>query len=416
MSEEKTDKGRAHDAPISPGRSTPAQGGRFGGPSSTPSTPKRDGGRGAPPARTGRALAVFALIVALLVAAGAAAGGYWLWQQDQRLQAQHSQFVVADSVQTYLQPLKDRIATVSSELQQLAQQPVAPSEQTLARLDKSVDSLAHTQSQLQQQFAKLLHGNAEARQVGQQLTQRLDDLARAKRAAWAEAEAGYLAFVAENRVRFYDDVDSALAALKKADALLADLGGESIEARRGIARAVDSLLEVNPPDRLEIAHTVGELVDRLDDLPLAVGPRNEAGPVVPASAEAPASADANWKTQVGHAWNELRGSLAQLVVVAHDREVLPLVTPQERFFLRQNLIHELETARFAAFRGDEVLYQESISQVQDWLKTYFDTQDAAVSDTIDQLSELAAEPVSVPLPDISPMLRPVKQLGLRSFQ
>ncbi|MDN5849007.1 MAG: uroporphyrinogen-III C-methyltransferase [Nitrococcus sp.] len=416
MSDEKTDKGRAHEAPASPGRSSPVQGGSFGGARSTPPAPKRDGGRGAPPARTGRAVAAFALIVALLVAAGAAGGGYWLWQQHQRLQAQRSQYVAADSVQTYLQPLQDRLAALSSELQQLAQHPAPPSAQALARLDKSVASLAHTQSQLQQRLAKLQQVNAEVRQNGQQLSQRLDELARAGRAAWAEAEAGYLAFVAENRVRFYGDVDSALAALKKADALLADLGGESIEARRGIARAVDSLLEVNPPDRLEIAHAVGELVDRLDDLPLAVGPRNEAGALVSASAEVPASADANWKTQVGHAWNELRGSLAKLVVVAHDQEVVPLVTPQERFFLRQNLIHELETARFAAFRGYETLYQESLGQVQDWLKTYFDTQDAAVSDTIGKISELAAEPVSVPLPDISPMLRPVKQLGLRSVQ
>ncbi|MDN5871569.1 MAG: uroporphyrinogen-III C-methyltransferase [Nitrococcus sp.] len=416
MGEEKTDKGRAHDAPASPGRSTPTQGGSLGGARSGSPTPKRDGGRGAPPARTGKGLAAFALLVALLVAAGAAGGGYWLWQQHQRLKAQHSQYLAADGVQSYLQPLKDQLAALSGEVQQLAQQPAGPSEQALARLDKTVDDLRQAQSQAQQRLAKLQQTNAELGQNAHEISQRLDDLAPAKRAVWAEAEAGYLAFVAENRLRFYGDVDSALAALKKADELLSELGGETIEARRGIARAVDSLLEVNRPARLEISHALGELVERLDDLPLEVGPRNEAGSLVPASAEAPASADASWKTRVADAWDELRGSLSKLVVVAHDQEVVPLVTPQEQFFLRQNLIHELETARFAAFRGDEALYKQSLGQVKDWLKTYFDTRDAAVSDTIDKISKLASEPVSVPLPDISPMLRPVKELGLRSAQ
>lgn len=363
-----------------------------------------------------------ALLVSLLVAAGAAGGGYWLWQQDQHLQSQQAQYLAAGSLQTHLQPMQDNMSTMqgqlsalSSKLQQLAQRSAEPNEQALAHLGKSVDELGHGQTQVQQQVAKLQQINSELRQNAQKLNQRLDDLARAKSAAWAESEAGYLAFVAENRIRFYGDVDSALAALKRADGLLADLGGETIEARRGIAQAVNSLLAVKAPDRLKLDQALGELIGRLDSLPLAVGSHSEQ-PDAAAPASAGSGGGADWRTQLGHAWDELRGSLAKLVVVAKDRKIVPLITPQERFFLHQNLVLEIEAARFAALRGNQALYQESLGRIQHWLETYFDDQSTAVTDTLHEVSTLATKPVSVQLPDISSMLVPVKQLGLRSTQ
>ncbi|MCO6441566.1 MAG: uroporphyrinogen-III C-methyltransferase [Nitrococcus mobilis] len=413
MSEEKTDKGRLQGASASPGRTAPTQGGSSGsGVRSTPPDPKGNGG-GTPPPRSGSALAGIALGVALLVAAGAAGGGYWLWQQDRRLQAQHSQYVVAGSVQADLQPIQERLSALSSELQQLAQRPTGPSEQLLARLDKSVNELEQRQSRVQQQLARQQQADTELQQNAQRLKQRFDELARAKRAAWAESEAGYLAFVAKNRIRFYGDVDSALAALKKADELLADLGGESIEARRGIARAVDSLLKIQPPDRTKINQALYQIGERLPELPLAVGTATDEPP---ASAPASPAAAEGWRAQVGHAWEELKGSLSRLVVVARDLKVVPLVTPQERFFLHQNLTLELEAARLAALRGDQALYQKSLERAREWLGLYFDEQSAEVEDTISELGELAKKPVAVELPDIGPLLAPVERLGFRSAQ
>lgn len=412
MSEEKTEKGRPQGASAPPGRTVPTQGGSSGsGVRSTPPGSKGNGG-GAPPARSGSTLAGIALGVALLVAAGAAGGGYWLWQQDQRLQAQHSQYVVAGRVQADLQPMQERLSALSSELQQLTQRSTGPGEQALARLDKRVTELGQRQSQVQQQLAEQQQAGTELQQNAQQLKQRFDELARAKRAAWAESEAGYLAFVAKNRIRFHGDVDSALAALKKADELLADLGGESIEARRGIARAVDSLLKVQPPDRARINRALHQIGERLPDLPLAVGTGAEPAASAPASA---ATAE-GWQAQAGHAWEELKGSLSKLVVVARDLKVVPLVTPQERFFLHQNLTLELEAARLAALRGDQALYQKSLERTREWLGLYFDDQSSEVQDTIRELGELADEPVTVELPDIGPFLAPVERLGFRSAE
>ena len=415
MSEEKTDKGRPQGASTPPSRNVPTQGGNFGnGARSASPGPRRDGGGGGPPSRGGSALAAVALVVALLVAGGAAGGGYWLWQQTQRLEAQHARYVVAGNVQADLQPMQDRLAALSSDLQQLTQRSAGPGEEVVTRLDESVNELGQGQSRVQQQLAELQQAHDELRERTQGLNQRFDELAQAKRAAWAESEAGYLAFVAKNRIRYYGDVDSALAALKKADELLADLGGETIEARRGLARAVDRLLKVNPPDRSRINHALHRIGERLEELPLAVGTEAESSAEAPVSTEA--EAVQGWRAQAGHAWDELKGSLSRLVVVARDLKVVPLVTPQQRFFLHQNLTLELEAARLAVLRGDQGLYEKSLNRVREWLGLYFDDQSQDVKDAISELEALADTPVTVELPEIGPLLAPVEQLGFRSTQ
>lgn len=418
MIEENTDQGRqppaAPAAPTTKVRAEPTQSSDSSSGAGPGTSAPKGGGNGgvSSSTRKGGALAGFSLLVSLLVAAGAAGGGYWLWQQDRHLQTQQSRFVLADSVQQHLQPLQDRLSALSDQFQQLSQRSAAPAEQTVAGLDKSLETLKQGQTQAQQQLAKLQQANAELRQTENMLNQRFEALARDKRAAWAESEAGYLAFVAENRVRFYGDVDSALAALKKADELLADLGGETIEARRGIARAVDSLLAVKPLPRVKIDHALAGLVERVGQLPLAVGPTTEPAAITPVSAES----GQGWRVQLGHAWHELRDSLSKLVVVARDRKVVPLVTPQQRFFLHQNLTLQLEAARIAALRGDQALYHKSLDQVREWLGIYFDPQSASVNDAIREVGDLADQQVSTKLPDIGPMLASVERLGLRSAQ
>src|SRR5699024_4702084 len=112
-----------------------------------------------------------ALVVSLLVAAGAAGGGYWLWQQDQRLQAQQAQYLAEGSLQAHfqehLQPIQDRLSALSGELRQLTQHSAGPGSEALARLSKNVDDLKHGQSQAQQQLAKLQQINAGLQQNAQ---------------------------------------------------------------------------------------------------------------------------------------------------------------------------------------------------------------------------------------------------------
>ena len=74
--------------------------------------------------------------------------------------------------------------------------------------------------------------------------------------------------VAQHRLQFYRDVDAALGALKEADEMLSDFGGQAIDARKGIARAIDRLIEVDPAPVEQIAGRLEALAQQVEELPL----------------------------------------------------------------------------------------------------------------------------------------------------
>jgi uroporphyrin-3 C-methyltransferase len=89
--------------------------------------------------------------------------------------------------------------------------------------------------------------------------------------------------------------------------------------------------------------------------------------------------------------------------------VVPITTPDQRAFLLLNLRFELATARLAALQGRQALYDRSLERIRNWMGRYFDPDSREVRDVQAELADLAAEHVSVKLPDIAPLLKPVRQ-------
>jgi uroporphyrin-3 C-methyltransferase len=370
------------------GKPTPGSGKKAdgsGGGTPPPSPAKTTaGGTG-----SGRALGVVALIVALLVAAGGAGGGYWVWRQLQGLQADQSQFASASALQSQTESLKQRLGEVSARLSNLNEQ-MGGRGQALADVKAATDNLKDEQRAIEQRM------------------QRISELAKASRDDWRRSEAAYLATVAEHRLRFYSDVDAALGALKEADRLLAGFGGESIDARKGIARAIDRLVDVNPARQGAIARRLGDLEDRVEALPAGPVPKLKATAEQDGT-DAQETADGGWRARLQQAWTNFKRGLGQLVVVVREPEVVPITTPDQRAFLLLNLRFELATARLAALQGRQALYDRSLERIRNWMGRYFDPDSREVRDVQAELADLAAEHVSVKLPDIAPLLKPVRQ-------
>lgn len=371
--------------------SEPTSASKGGGEPPTPGTPAdggddkaADGGDGG----SGGALAVASLVIALIVAVAVAFGGYRLWQELQSLRAAQSGQVDQQDLDTALSGLSDRLGQLDGRV---------------ANLNDQFGGGLASVSELRESLRAL----RESQQAMQDRMNRLAEMANTRRDDWKRSEAAYLAAVAVHRLRFYRDVDAALGALKEADALLSDFGGEAIQARKGIARAIDRLIEVDPPRVAETATRLGDLATRIDALPLlARVQRLEStdGDGQPVQAEGE-----TWNARLRNAWRQFRDSLASLVVVSRESEVLPLRTPEERFFIRQNIKLQIEAARLAALRGDADLYRQSVKRVSDWLGTYFDTTDPAVKRAIGDAADLATARVTVELPDIAPLLQTARQ-------
>lgn len=383
---ERTGQPQEKTPPTSAGGGTPKE--RSGQPGGDGGGTPVSGRDGASPARQARILAVVALIVAVLVAAAAGGAGWWGWQRLVALRQSETSMVDQQALKQRTDTLEQRIGQLDARLSNLNDQ-VGGRGDALADLRQRIESLKDRAGALDKRMSSIAQ------------------MARTSKDDWKRSEASYLATVAVHRLRYYHDVDAALGALKEADSLLSDFGGESIKARKGIARAIDRLIAVNPPHTDEILNTLSSLRESADALPVSNAPQDlNAGDSDGKPLQAQGS---DWRERLVNAWRQFRDSLAKLVVVSREKPVMPLRTPEERFFLRQNIKLQLEAARYAALRGDQSAYEHSIGQLRDWLSSYFDPGEKPVAAMQKQLEKLAGAKVSVQLPEIASLLEPARQ-------
>lgn len=350
---------------------------------------KQDSAKTSGPERTaggGRIVGGVALILSLMVAAGAAGGGYYLYQQLQQVTGIAESRASSEALQSLSDRLDERASALQDKLDSLSQ-----------RASSQTENLAQFREQLQ-----------ALRQDQHGLEKRVDhlaELAESHRYEWTRSEAAYLASVAETRLKLRGDVDSALQALKEADKLLAGFGGRTVDARQGVNKAIDALLAVEEPDLNGLSQRLQGLSASVEDLPLrgAVRTGAESG----GTAQQQGASDGGWRARLERAWQRFVDSISQLVVVERVENQPPLLAPDQRYFLTQNLQLQLEAARTALLRQQPRLYRDSLQQAEQWLGRYYDTDRTAVQAAREELHSLAKARIQAELPDIGPMLKPL---------
>jgi uroporphyrin-3 C-methyltransferase len=109
------------------------------------------------------------------------------------------------------------------------------------------------------------------------------------------------------------------------------------------------------------------------------------------------------------AWQDLR-SLVRVQRI--DREEVPLISPPQEFFLRENLRLRLMSARVALLAHEEDSFKADTRAAVAWLQRYFDTKDRRVGVALAALKQLAAAEVAIDVPDISGSLEAVRNAKL----
>jgi len=221
---------------------------------------------------------------------------------------------------------------------------------------------------------------------------------------WLKAEAGHLARIAIYRVRYQHHPDSALAALREADELLAEVGGEGIPEREAVRKAIDRLVEYSGPDISGIRERIRTRVEQIDDMSLPGAPGKGRAPDLPELEET----DQGWQRAFNRAWQRLREGLGKLVRIQHEEETEQLLTPDQAYFLREGLRLQLESVLISLSNGDQENYRAGLERAADWLEDRFDSEDERVKEAAQELRELAERSIKHDPPEIEPVLEPVK--------
>ena len=95
-----------------------------------------------------------------------------------------------------------------------------------------------------------------------------------------------------------------------------------------------------------------------------------------------------------------------------DSADVPLLSPDQTFFLRENLRLRLLTARLALLRYDEATYKNDLKAARSWLNRYFDTANRSVRNDDAVLRQLIDSSISIKIPDISGSMDAVRNYKL----
>lgn len=293
-------------------------------------------------------------------------------------------------------------------------------------LSEQLDALQKNQQQDKQQIAALLAQQDKTRQdaerqqasFGRQLNELQDKVASISGSdakTWLLAQADYLVKLAGRKLWSDQDVTTAAALLKSADASLADMNDPSlIDVRRALNEDVGSLSAVAQVDFDGIILKLNQLSNQVDNLRLADNDTDDS-PMDSDSSSLSGSL-AEWRQNLTKSWHNFMDDF--ITIRRRDTSAEPLLAPNQDVYLRENIRSRLLIAAQAVPRHQDEVYKQSLESVSTWVRAYFDTSDPSTKAFLEELDNLSQQSVSMDVPDelkSQPMLEKLMQTRVRNL-
>jgi uroporphyrin-3 C-methyltransferase len=268
--------------------------------------------------------------------------------------------------------------------------------QTLvAQNQELVRELGGKLSVLESKFAETQNQRAALEALYQEMSSSRDQTAL--------ADVEQMLLIAGQQLQLSANVKAALIAMQHADSRLQRLDRPVfVELRKQINRDIERLRALPSVDVPAVNLQLDKLIIAADVLPLAQDVRLQPEAV---AVETKTENSSMWKKFWREAWQELR----QLVRIENTQQAeMPLLSPTQTFFLRENLKLRFLSARLALLSHDEVSFQLELKTAQAWTKRYFDNKSNGTVQTLDSMQKLLASNITVDVPDISASLEAVR--------
>jgi len=218
---------------------------------------------------------------------------------------------------------------------------------------------------------------------------------------WPVAEAYYLTRLAGHYLQLTHDAQKAYLLLQSASDVLQQVPGSAVDAlRQSLANDIASLQSASPATTEQLYLALATIYNQLDNLPLPPAPLQAS------TSETEKSQDNSnlpwWKLQ----WHKSMDALQKIVIVRYTGATdLPLVMPEERMFLYQNLHAQMEEAMLGLLQQNTGVYQVSLVRLTAWIKKYF-VQDAPLTvNILQQLQDLQTAKLQPPAVNLSATLQ-----------
>lgn len=211
---------------------------------------------------------------------------------------------------------------------------------------------------------------------------------------WLLAEADYLVKLAGRKLFLEHDVVSATQLMESADQRIAALNDPSlVPLRKAMANDITKLKVIPLVDREGLVLRLTSLQQQVDALPLA-------NAILPEAQQEPV---AHVSENINDWQNNLLTSLKEfsenfITFRTRDGNVVPLLSPQQHFYLKENLKAKLETAIKAVYVEQQEIYTTALTTADKWSATFFNQNDNAVKQFNDTVLQLSRQNIQVEYP------------------
>ena len=310
------------------------------------------------------ALILSAVAIAIALAAGV---GLYGWGKQQAT----TQTATSDALANQLMALQKAQETQKTELEGIIKQQATQ----LDDANRQQTALVKQLDEVQQKIAAISGSDAKT---------------------WLLAQADFLVKLAGRKLWSDQDVTTAAALLKSADASLADMNDPSlIAARRAITDDIASLSAVTQVDYDGIILKVNQLANQIDNLRLADNDTDDS-PMDSDSSEL-SSSISEWRVNLQKSWQNFMDSF--ITIRRRDETAVPLLAPNQDVYLRENIRSRLLVAAQAVPRHQEETYRQALENVSTWVRAYYDTDDAATKAFLEEVDQLSQQSISMDVPE-----------------
>ncbi|UGS42658.1 uroporphyrinogen-III C-methyltransferase [Pseudocitrobacter corydidari] len=309
-------------------------------------------------------LVLSAVAIAIALAAGV---GLYGWGKQQAVNQTTANDTLANQLVALQKAQDDQKTQFDTLLKQQAAQ--------LAEAQNQRDTLAKQLDEVQQKVAAISGTDAKT---------------------WLLAQSDFLVKLAGRKLWSDQDVTTAAALLKSADASLADMNDPSlISARRAITEDIASLGAVSQVDYDGIILKVNQLANQVDNLRLA--DNNTDDSPMDSDSDELSSSIGEWRVNLQKSWQNFMDSF--ITIRRRDETAVPLLAPNQDIYLRENIRSRLLVAAQAVPRHQEETYKQALDNVSTWVRAYYDTDDATTKSFLDDVDKLSQQSITMNVPE-----------------
>jgi len=211
---------------------------------------------------------------------------------------------------------------------------------------------------------------------------------------WLLAEADYLVKLAGRKLFLEHDAVSATKLMESADQRIAALNDPSlVSLRQSMANDITKLRTIPLIDRDGLVLRLTSLQQQVDTLPLA----NAILPEAQEQKKEVVSGDINdWQTNLMTSLKDFSGNF--ITFRSRDGDVVPLLSPEQHFYLRENIKGKLETAIRAVYKEQGDIYTAALETANEWSTAYLNQDNNSVIEFEKAIKQLSEQNITVKYP------------------